>query len=385
VVSLTQHRGNTQAPEARFTLAAIVDSSDDAIISKDLRGNITSWNKAAEAMLGYTEEAILHRPITLIIPASRLGEEDEIMRCVLRGQKISHFETERVGRDGQSVFVMLSVSPIRDGNGAVVGVSKILRDLTEGRERDRRITQLQAELVHVSRINDLGQIVSALAHEVNQPLTAVSAYISGIRRLLARVNQPAIAQAIELVAQQNSRAWQILERIRDRVNKREMQTQVEDLAATIAQAAELALIADHRAPMPEISCGADATVAIIDKIQIQQVLTNLIRNAAEAVVDVAVPRLVISTAAVGDMIEISVADNGPGLPEAVRHRLFQPFVTTKASGMGVGLSVCFAIIAAHGGNFRFEDGPEGGAVFHFTVPRSGPVSALATAAHAFAS
>jgi two-component system sensor kinase FixL len=301
------------------------------------------------------------------------------VNSILSGQKISHFETERLGKDGKLVFVMLSMSPIKDARGRIVGISKILRDLTEGRERERRIAQLQTELVHVSRINDLGQMISVLAHEVNQPLTAVSAYLNGIRRLLATVDHPAISEAIELVAQQNNRAWQILERIRDRVNKRDMKTQVENLAETIAEASQLAFIAGS-SPTLEIRCGIDATDAMIDKIQVQQVLTNLIRNAAEAMLGAPAPALLISTARVGDMIEISVADSGPGLPDAVRFRLFQPFVTTKSTGMGVGLSVCFAIIAAHGGNFRFEDGHRGGAIFHFTVPYSKPLSIHTTAA-----
>jgi C4-dicarboxylate-specific signal transduction histidine kinase len=231
-----------------------------------------------------------------------------------------------------------------------------------------RLHELQAELIHVSRVSELGQMVSALAHEVNQPLTAQANYLAAARRLLAAGNQTAAAQAIERITEQADRARQIIRRLRELVRKGETQRRVEDLSTTIKEAGALALIDIGQGLKMEIRVAVDATEAVIDKIQIQQVLLNLMRNAAEAMTGSPRRELSITTARTGNMTEISVADTGPGLPDHVRARLFQPFVTTKPTGMGVGLSVCRTIVEAHGGELRAEDVDGGGTVFRFTVP-----------------
>jgi two-component system, LuxR family, sensor kinase FixL len=242
-----------------------------------------------------------------------------------------------------------------------------VRDLTAREGRERRINELQAELVHVSRVTELGQMVAALAHEVNQPLTAIASYLSGIRRLLAAGNQAAAQQAMQKVVEQGDRARQIIQRIRDHVSKRAAEKQVESLLGTIEEASALAMVGVHGLKL-KIQVDEDAREAVIDKIQIQQVLLNLMRNAAEAMAGLARRELSITAIRTKNMIEISVADTGPGLPEAVRARLFQPFVTTKLDGMGVGLSVCHTIVEAHGGALRAEEGRGGGTVFRLTLP-----------------
>jgi two-component system, LuxR family, sensor kinase FixL len=483
--------------DARFRLAAIVESSDDAIVGRDLNGIVTSWNKAAEAMFGYAADEIVGQPITRIIPPQRIDEEASILARVRRGERIMHFVTERQCKDGRVIPVSLTVSPIRDDHGKIIGVSKIardlsemqlvqrdverreallrsildtvpdalvvidkqgfiqsfsvaaerlfgfrseevmgrnvsvlmpspyreehdgylarylatgerriigvgrvivgrrkdgstfpmeltvgevnlpgtqlftgfVRDLTERRDRERRLNELQAEFVHVSRLTELGQMVAALAHEVNQPLTAMANYVSGARRLLAAGNQQGVEQALERIATQGDRARQIIQRLRDFVNKRETEKRVESLSRTIEEAIGLALIGVGQGLKLYIRVDDGASEAMIDKIQIQQVLLNLIRNAAEAMVGSARRELSITTARAGDMVEISVTDTGPGLPDSVRARLFQPFVSTKPNGMGVGLSVCRTIVEAHGGELRAEEGDGGGTVFLLTVPR----------------
>jgi two-component system, LuxR family, sensor kinase FixL len=491
----TDVRKLTPLVEARFRLAAIAESLDDAIIGKDLHGVITSWNKAAERMFGYAVDEIVGQPITCIIPPDRIEEEASIIGRICRGERIARFETERQCKDGTVIPVTLSISPIRDDQGRIIGVSKIardlgemqhvhrdlerreallraildiapdalividkqgiiqsfstaaerlfglsageaigqnvkvlmpapyrnehddylthyvstgerhiigigrvavgqrkdgslfpmeltigevnlpgtqlfagfVRDLTARRGRERRINELQAQLIHVSRVTELGQMVAALAHEVNQPLTAMASYLSGIRRLLAAGNQPAAQQAMEKVVEQGDRARQIIQRIRDHVSKRETEMRVESLLGTIEEASALALVGLHGLKL-KIQVEEDAREAIIDKIQIQQVLLNLMRNAAEAMAGSARRELSITAIRTEDMTEISVADTGPGLPETVRARLFQPFVTTKLDGMGVGLSVCRTIVEAHGGALRAEEGPGGGTVFRLTLP-----------------
>jgi len=249
-----------------------------------------------------------------------------------------------------------------------------VRDLTARQDRERRLSELQSELIHVSRLNELGQMVSALAHELNQPLTAMTNYVSGVRRMFAAGNQHGARQAIERIAEQADRARQIVQRLRDLARKGETERRVESLLRTIEEASALALLGVGQGLKLDVHVNSDAAEAVIDKIQIQQVLLNLMRNAAEAMAGFARRELSIATARVGDMVEISVADTGPGLPETVRARLFQPFVTTKSAGMGVGLSVSRTIVEAHGGELRAEDMSGGGTVFRLTVPH--PVGVL---------
>jgi two-component system sensor kinase FixL len=493
--------GNPGLPDiddARAWLAAIAESSDDAIIGKDLNGTVTSWNRGAERMFGYTAAEIVGRPITAIIPWDRTAEEDAILGRVRSGERLVHFETTRQRKDGTVVPVSLTISPIRDQAGRIVGVSKIgrdlaemqraqydlqqrealvraildtvpdalividergtirsfsaaaermfgyasaevagsnvsvlmpapyreqhdgylarylatgerriigigrvvvgqrkdgstfpielavgevnaggirqfagfIRDLTDRQERERRLSELQAELVHVARLSELGQMASALAHEVNQPLTAMANYLSGARRLLGAGNQEAAQQALTRIAEQAERAREIIRRLRELMRKGETEQRVENLPKTIEEASALALVGLGQNVKLDIRFGSDTGEALIDRIQIQQVLLNLMRNAIEAMVDSARRELVVTTAAAGALIEISVADTGPGLPDSVRARLFQPFVTTKPAGMGVGLSVCRTIIEAHGGELRSEDAEGGGTVFRFTVRKA---------------
>lgn len=486
------------ADEARLQLATIAESLDDAVISKSLTGIVTSWNKAAEAIFGYADHEVIGQSITVIIPPDLIDEERSLLERVRNGERIVHFETTRRRKDGKPIPVMLTISPIHNDEGGIVGVSKIardlsemqraqkelqrreallrsildtvpdaliiidargliqsfsvaaerlfgyageevigrnisilmpspyrdghdaylarylmtgerhiigigrivvglrrdgstfpmelsvgevnhaetrlftgfVRDLTERQQRERRLNELQSELVHVSRLTELGQVAAALAHEVNQPLTAMANYLNGVRRLLAAGRQEAALQAMERIAEQAERARQLIQRLRAMVRKGETEQRPEDLTKTIEEASALALVGVGTGLKLEIHIGADASTAVIDKIQIQQVLLNLMRNAAEAMISLPRRELTVTTARAGDWVEISVTDNGPGLPETVRTRLFQPFVTTKATGMGVGLSVCRTIVEAHGGELRAEDAPGGGTIFRLTVPAS---------------
>ncbi len=247
--------------------------------------------------------------------------------------------------------------------------ARLARSLeAEGREHERRLGELRAELIHVSRVSELGQMVSALAHEVNQPLTAIGNYLRAGQRLARAGDAAHVAAALEKAAAEATRANAIVRRLRDFIKKTDSVRRAEDLVAVLEETVALALVgADRRDVDVELRVDPQACAARIDKIQIQQVLLNLIRNAVEASAGAAT--LVIATAPVADaMIEISVADNGPGLPADVREHLFQPFVTTKSEGMGVGLSICHSIVEAHGGRIWAGDNAGGGTVFRFTVP-----------------
>jgi signal transduction histidine kinase len=243
---------------------------------------------------------------------------------------------------------------------------------TERRVRERRLSEMEAMLSHLSRVSDLGHVVTSLIHEVNQPLAAIGNYLSALQRLIAMGDQEKVAATIEKTLSQSERAREIMRRLREFVAKREIDRRPEPLATTVEDAIGVARAATGRTGMEiETVLEPPSAMVVIDRIQIQQVLVNLIRNASEAMIESESPRrhLSIASRPLGaEKLELSIADTGPGLPPALREKLFQPFVTTKATGMGVGLSICRFIIEAHGEKLKVADNPGGGTVFSFTLP-----------------
>jgi signal transduction histidine kinase len=236
--------------------------------------------------------------------------------------------------------------------------------------RDRQLHEVQSELIHVSRLTELGQMVSALAHEVNQPLTAAGSYVRAGRRLVQAREFAKADEALQKGAEQVTRASQVIQRLRQFVKKADGQRSGEDVRQVIEETTALALLgAEGRGVRLELDFASDTPLVFVDKVQIQQVLLNLIRNAVEAMQSSPRRELIMRTVMSADgMVEVSVTDSGPGLAADIRARLFQPFVTTKPSGMGVGLSICRGIVEAHGGRMWLADSPDGGAAFHFTLP-----------------
>ena len=362
MTSLGDHRAET-------SWLTIVESSDDAIITMDLNGAIWSWNRAAERLFGYMADEIIGQPITTMFPPDRVEEEAVLLNRIRHGETVQHYETTRRRKDGQIISVSATISPIRDANGTIVGASKILRDLAGRNLRDQRIQELQAELAHVQRLTELGQVVSTLVHEVNQPLTAISNYVNACRRIGKTGNHEQVQAVLERIGDQTSRAREIVQRIRDFVKKRDTQMRAEDLSLVIEEAVALTRTSIGDASLTlDIQIDRSGLRVEIDKIQIQQVLFNLLRNSIEAMQDQPRRELVVATSlAQGGMVEISVADTGSGLVDEVRAKLFQPFITTKPNGMGIGLSVCRSIVEAHQGRLWADDNPSGGTVFRFTV------------------
>ncbi len=241
---------------------------------------------------------------------------------------------------------------------------------TERRVRERRLGEMEAMLSHLSRVSDLGHVVTSLIHEVNQPLAAIGNYLAALQRLAAMGDKEKVATTIEKTLGQSERAREIIRRLREFVARREIDRRPESLAATVEDAIGVAQAATGRTGMEiETNLEPPAAMVVIDRIQIQQVLVNLIRNASEAMSDSPRRHLTIASHPLGaEKLEISIADTGPGLPPGLREKLFQPFVTTKATGMGVGLSICRFIIEAHGEKLQVADNTGGGTVFSFTLP-----------------
>jgi two-component system sensor kinase FixL len=349
-------------------LAAIVQSTEDAIIGKTLDGFVTSWNRAAEDMLGFTADEMIGHTIDRILPRDRLREEEFIMREVRRGHSITHYDTLRMKKDKTEIAISLTVSPIRAADSAIIGASAILRDISERRSAEERFHRMQSELAHMGRLSEMGQMASALAHELNQPLTATGNYISAAKRSLAGAPAKA-ADSLAKASQQVIRAGDIIRRLRGFLSKAEPEKRVTAIERLIEDTAALARIdAKYRDIQLRFDFHASQALAAVDRVQFQQVLFNLLRNAFEATTDARTRVVVVSTELRETEIQISVADSGHGIAPEIAENLFRPFVTTKESGMGVGLSICRTIVEAMEGRIWHEPSPLGGAMFLFTVP-----------------
>ena len=354
-------------------LAQIVQSSDDAILSKTLAGTITSWNASAERIFGYSAAEAIGANITMLIPADRLVEEASILDKIRAGHEIEHLETIRRHKSGDDIYVSITISPLRDGAGNVVGASKIVRDVGEKKRSELRMQALQSELAHINRLSSMGQMSSAIAHELNQPLTAIGNYVKAARRNLEK-GEPGggerAREAMDKAAAQVLRAGAIIRNLRDFIEKRESHRSPESLNVVVEEAIALGLLGTaHQNVRVTLQLAPNLSPVLIDKVQIQQVLINLIRNGLEAMQAVDMRELSITTAAENrEFARVTVGDSGPGLPDAVMKRLFQPFVTTKEKGMGIGLTICQSIVEAHGGSILALPNTGGGAAFCFCVP-----------------
>jgi two-component system, LuxR family, sensor kinase FixL len=353
-------------------LAAIVESSEDSIISKTLDGIVTSWNSGAEKMFGYSAEEMVGASISILFPEHLLAEENLILAQLKSGAAIRHYETVRRRKDGSEINVSISVSPIYDSEGLVIGASKIARDITERKAAEKRFRELQSEMAHVSRLTSMGQLSSAIAHELNQPLTATTNYINTAKKLTELAQGPRaekIEQMLGKATEQIHRAGQIIRRLRDFVEKRQVNRTPEDVNAVVQDAISLALVASSDVNVKlDTDLASDLPSVLMDRVQIQQVLVNLIRNAIEALQGCRTKVITVSTTAKDTYVEVAVADSGPGISPDVAQRLFQPFVTTKSTGMGIGLMICQSILEAHGGNIVMTPQPGGGAIFRFQLP-----------------
>ena len=491
---------SSSTEDVRSRLAAIVESSDDAIVGKTLDGIVTDWNRGAETIFGYRADEIIGMPIAAIVPPERLAESEGILRRIRAGERIDHFETQRCRKDGTVIDVSVTISPVYDGEGRLCGASKVarditgnrralaaleereahlrsvletvpdamvvicpkgiiqsfsaaairlfgyspdeaigqnvrilmpepysaqhdgylqryadtgerriiglgrvvvgrrkdgstfpmelsvgemnaggkrfftgfVRDLTERQEAQHRLQELQAELIHMSRFTALGEMASTLAHELNQPLTAVASYLKGAGRLLDAGESSGVAlarDAIDRAAQQALRAGQIIRRLREFVARGEGERQAENLAKVIEEACALALVgAKQSGVQVTMAFDSTSTHVLADKIQVQQVLLNLVRNAIEAMQEVERRVLTLSTHRLDtETVRIDVADTGPGISPEIAEQLFQPFITTKQTGMGVGLSISRTIVEAHGGRIWVDPNPGGGVIFRMTL------------------
>ena len=365
---------NTEDLRAREAhLKSILETIPDAMIVIDEQGSIQSFSVAAERLFGYKPDEVIGRNIKMLMPSPYREQHDGyLIRYLTTGERrIIGIGRVVVGeRKGGSTFPMeLSVGEMKSSNQRFF--TGFIRDLTERQQTEARLQELQTELVHISRLTAMGEMAQALAHELNQPLSAITNYMSGSRRLLegrADEESTLIRDAMDKAAEQSMRAGQIIRRLRDFVARGESERRVESLSKLVEEASALALVGakEHRIQV-RFQFDPSADLVLADKVQIQQVVLNLMRNAIEAMENSERRDLTVSSQSQDDLVIVSVADTGSGISEEVAAHLFQPFITSKAQGMGVGLSISRTIIEAHGGQITAEPNPGGGTIFRFTL------------------
>jgi PAS domain S-box-containing protein len=337
------------AEEASQRLAAIVESSDDAIVSKDLNGIVTSWNPCAEKMFGFTAREMIGRPITTIIPPELRDDETRILATIARGERIEHFETVRVTKRGKPLEVSLTVSPVKDEAGRIVGAAKIARDITQQKRTEQA-------LIVTERLAAVGRLAATVAHEINNPLEAITNLI-----YLAKMAGPSsevlgfLTAAEEQMASVSHIARQTLGFYRESTGARPVRPR-EIVSAMLAVYANRARNKGIELRQ-EVRC--DASINAVPS-EVRQVVANLISNSIDAirgpgkiVIRVSDARLWRDNAVRG--IRISVADSGAGIPPEARNQIFEPFFTTKRDvGTGLGLWVCKSIVGNHRGTIRIH-------------------------------
>ncbi len=355
-------------------LRSILDTVPDATVVIDSSGAIVSFNAAAVRQFGYTEQQVVGQNVHILMPEPyRSGHDGYIRRYLTTGEKrIIGVDRVVVGRreDGSTFPMKLAVGEMN--SGGKIYFTGFIRDLTEREELAARLQEIQGELARLARLSELGEMASTLAHELNQPLSAIANYAQGCARLLRDMDDALSTKmraALEETAEQSLRAGQIIRHLREFVTRGETEKAPEDIRKLVEEAGALALIGSRDCGVRSVfDFVPGAAIVMADRVQIQQVLINLMRNAMEAMRDSERRELLVRIGPTAEgRVLVEVADTGPGISDEIAAELFKPFVTTKFGGMGVGLSISKRIVEAHGGELSVSRNDNGGATFRFSL------------------
>lgn len=358
--------------ERDIHLQSILDTVLDATVVIDREGTMLSFNASAVRQFGYSPEEAVGQNVRMLMPSPYREHHDGYMdRYLTTGEKrIIGVDRVVVGRrkDGSTFPMKLAVGEMRRGD--LIYFTGFIRDLTEREQSAAMLDQARSELARLARLNELGEMASTLAHELNQPLSAIANYVQGSRRMLQSVEAapPMLVTALDETAKQALRAGDIIRHLREFTTKGETDKEPHEIKHLIEEAGALALVGSKERGIKSVFDFADHDARVlVDRVQIQQVLINLMRNAIEAMRDSARKELTVRTRTEADMLVVEVQDTGPGIAEDIAPQLFQPFVTSKASGMGIGLSISRRIIESHGGALDVVSSGDG-ATFSFSLP-----------------
>jgi PAS domain S-box-containing protein len=364
--------GRKKTDEIRFRLAAIVDSADDAIISKDLNGVVASWNEGAHRMFGYTADEMIGQPILRLIPEELQYEEDQILRTLRAGDRIDHYETTRRKKNGEPIEVSVTISPIRDENGQVIGASKIARDISD-RKRIERL------LIQSEKIAATGRMAAAIAHEINNPLESVVNLIYLARQNISAQGK---AQTFLLTAEQELErvshiARQTLGYYRDTGSATEVY--LHDLIQNVLTVYQGKLLSGGISVDTRFN---DLQKILVSRGEMLQVFSNVIANAIDAmpqggVLNISIRKLISSA---GDGMQIVIRDSGTGISQRDLQRVFEPFFTTKGDrGTGIGLWVAKQLVERRGGQISVASSTEkgtSGTTITIYIPLAAPIPRL---------
>ena len=346
-------------------LAAIVDSTDDAVIGKTLDGTIISWNKGAERIYGYTPGEVVGRPISILIPSDRPNELPSILARLARGERIEHYLTKRRCKDGRIIDVSVTISPVRNEAGVIIGASAIARDVTEQEHGVREALRIRE------------QFISVAAHELRTPLTTMYARLQLVERRLGRkqLDPDIVLRDVVLVRQAADRLKALIDRLLDISRIRSGQLQVErqptDVAAMVGSAASMLSETSGRKITVRASGSAEHYTAAVDSVRIEEVVMNLLDNAVKY--SPSNTPIDVELGSTEDAIQIAVRDRGPGIRPDEHTQIFEPFhrsSTSTAPGVGLGLHIAREIVELHGGTLTLETPDDGGSRFVVRMPRS---------------
>jgi two-component system sensor kinase FixL len=346
----------TRLAEAR--LAAVMDGVADAVLIFDESGTVVGANSAAERLFGFARAELVGCNLSLVLP----GRNDPSRQSA---------EIEARRKDGARFLAEATISEAR--GAASRQFVAVVRDLREARAAEAQLQELQSELVYARRLSAMGEMAAALAHEINQPFSAIATYVRTARWLMQRKpksRNPEIEEILDKAGAQAIRAGEIVRRLREFVTRGDSVKTVQRLSTLVDEATMLAFAGRRADARLCVAKREEDDFVLADRVQIQQVLVNLMRNAVEAMDGAQKREVSLATSVADGFVRLDMADTGRGLDEETRSALFQPFRTTKSTGMGLGLSISRSIVEAHGGRIWAEPNPDGGAIFSFTLPKA---------------
>jgi two-component system sensor kinase FixL len=362
----------TELQKSEALMRTVLETGPDAMLIMDADGAISRFSPAGELLFGWRAEEVVGRDISMLMPEPFRSEYASYLK-EYRASGVRHVtgqsrEVLGLRKDGGQFSMMLHVGEVKSGDS--VYFTGFIHDLTELRDATQRTLDLRAQLAHVWSMHSLGEMAAVLAHELNQPLTAISNYVRGARTMIARLElaDDKIIDALDRAGDQAIRAGEIIRRMRSLVTRSAIERKPESLRALIQEVDfMISLVAREAKAMVRYTFAEEFDEVLVDRIQIQQVVMNLVRNAAEAMRDTRWKILAISTVREAAAWVIRVEDSGPGMSSQVSDRLFQPMQSDKPDGMGLGLSICRTIVEAHGGIIWIEDSLLGGSAFCFRL------------------